>query len=89
MQFESHLGHVFSLFRGLWASECVQISFYGPLRGPFLLVVIVVAGALLAYLVGCFGACYLFIVVHGVGYMTGSGCRCLCLCPALQCSCVL
>ena len=37
MQFESHLGHVFSLFRGLWAAECVQISFYGPLRGPFLL----------------------------------------------------
>ena len=34
MQFESHLGHVFSLFRGLWAAECVQISFYGPLRGP-------------------------------------------------------
>jgi hypothetical protein len=24
MQFESHLGHVFSLFRGLWASECAQ-----------------------------------------------------------------
>ncbi len=23
-----------SLFRGLWAAECVQISFYGPLRGP-------------------------------------------------------
>ena len=38
MQFESHLGHVFSLFRGLWASECVQISSYGPLRGLFLLV---------------------------------------------------
>ena len=34
MQFESHLGHVFSLFRGLWSSECVQISFYGPLLGP-------------------------------------------------------
>ena len=34
MQFESHLGHVFSLFRGLWAAECVQVSFYGPLRGP-------------------------------------------------------
>ena len=23
-RFESHLGHVFSLFRGLWASECAQ-----------------------------------------------------------------
>jgi hypothetical protein len=34
MQFESHLGHVFSLFRGLWAAECVQISFCGPLWGP-------------------------------------------------------
>ena len=33
-RFVSHLGHVFSLFRGLWAAECVQISFYGPLRGP-------------------------------------------------------
>ena len=33
MQFESHLGHVFSLFRGLWAADCVQISFMGP-RGP-------------------------------------------------------
>ena len=26
--------HVYSLFRGLLASECVQISFCGPLRGP-------------------------------------------------------
>ena len=34
MQFESHLGHVFPLFSGLWAAECVQISFYGALRGP-------------------------------------------------------
>jgi hypothetical protein len=34
MQFESHLGHVFSLLRGLWAADCVQISFYGPVRGP-------------------------------------------------------
>jgi hypothetical protein len=29
---------VFSLFRGLWAAECVQISFMGPCGGPFLLV---------------------------------------------------
>jgi len=34
MQFESHLGHVFSLFRGLWAADCVQISFMGPCGGP-------------------------------------------------------
>jgi len=41
MQFESHLGHVFSLFRGLWAAECVQISpFMGPCGGPFLLVAV-------------------------------------------------
>jgi hypothetical protein len=38
MQFESHLGHVFSLFRGLWAAERVQISFMGPCGGPILLV---------------------------------------------------
>ena len=30
MQFESHLGHVFSPFRGLRAADCVQISFMGP-----------------------------------------------------------
>mgnify|MGYP000306313410 FL=1 len=42
MQFESHLGHVFSLFSGLWAFERVQISFYGPLQGPFLLVAVAV-----------------------------------------------
>jgi len=35
MQFESHLGHVFSLFRGLWAAECVQaVYFMGPPAGP-------------------------------------------------------
>jgi hypothetical protein len=46
MQFESHLGHVFSQFRGLWASECGQISLYGPLRGPVLLVAVAVARCL-------------------------------------------
>ena len=34
MESQSHLGHVFSLFRGLWAAEYVQISSYGPLPGP-------------------------------------------------------
>ena len=35
MQFESHLGHVFSLFRGLWAAERVQaVYFMGPPAGP-------------------------------------------------------
>ena len=33
-------GTVFSLFRGLWASECVQISFMGPYGGPFLLLAV-------------------------------------------------
>jgi hypothetical protein len=32
MQLESHLGHVFSLFRGLWAAECVYKS---PFMGPY------------------------------------------------------
>ena len=49
----------------------------GSLRGPFLLVAAAVAGVLLANLVVVFGTCYLFIVVHGVGYMTGSGCESL------------
>ena len=35
-------GAVFPQFSGLWAVECVQISFYGPLRGPFLLVAVAV-----------------------------------------------
>ena len=44
-RFESHLGHVFSLFRGLWASECAQtVHFMGPCGGPFLLVAVAVAG---------------------------------------------
>jgi len=46
-RFESHLGHVFSLLRGLRAAECVQISFMAPCRGPFLLVAVAVAGRLL------------------------------------------
>ena len=37
-RFESHLGHVFSLFRGPRASECAQTVHFGPLRGLFLLV---------------------------------------------------
>ena len=41
LQFETHLGHVFSLFRGLWAAECVQISFFWP-RGPCLLLAVAV-----------------------------------------------
>jgi hypothetical protein len=63
MQFESHLGHVFSLVRGLWASECAHIVLC-PL-GPFLLVAVGVACWLLPSLVSGFGACYLFMDVTG------------------------
>jgi hypothetical protein len=37
MQFESHLEHVFSLFRGLWSAECVQIqmSLWAPAGAHF------------------------------------------------------
>lgn len=46
-RFESHLGHGFSVFRGLSASECAQMfTCRGPL-GPFLLVAVGVAGRLL------------------------------------------
>ena len=38
-----------------------------------MLVAVAVAGVLLANLVDGFGACYLFIVVHGASYMTCSG----------------
>jgi hypothetical protein len=34
-RFESHLGHVFSLFRGLWASECAQAVHMGAPSGAF------------------------------------------------------
>ena len=33
-RFESHLGHVFSLFRGLWASECAQTVHLWAPAGP-------------------------------------------------------
>ena len=35
MRFESHLGHVFSLFRGLLASECAQIVHLWAPSGAF------------------------------------------------------
>ena len=34
-RFESHLGHVFSLFRGLWASECAQTVHLWAPSGAF------------------------------------------------------
>ena len=62
-RFESHLGHVFSLFRGLLASECAQtLHLWGPLRGLFLLVAVAVAGGLLSSLRA--GGCPL-VPVHG------------------------
>jgi hypothetical protein len=48
---------------------------WGPSGGPFLLVAVAVAGVLLTNLVVVFGTCYLFIVVHGVSYMTCSGAK--------------
>ena len=65
MQFESHLGHVFSLFRGLWAAECVQISFYGPLRGP-----IFVGGRCLVSCLGKGAAGYTFMAGSAANCMT-------------------
>ena len=62
MQFESHLGHVFSLFRGLWASECAQPVHMRSPSGAFFVGAVAVASVLLTYSVD---ACYLFIVVHG------------------------
>lgn len=73
VRFESHLGHVFSLFRGLWASECAQAVHLWAPSGPFLVVAVVVAGVLLACLADGFDACYLFIVACGVGCMTWPG----------------
>ena len=35
IRFESHLGHVFSLFRGLWASECAQTVHLWAPSGAF------------------------------------------------------
>ena len=72
MQFESHLGHVFSLFRGLWAAECVQaVYFMAPLRGPFLLVAVSVAGWLLLLISGSGGAAYSFMARSAANCMTG------------------
>jgi hypothetical protein len=36
VRFESHLGHVFSLFSGLWTSECAQIVHLWAPSGAFL-----------------------------------------------------
>jgi hypothetical protein len=72
MQFESHLGHVFSLFRGSWAAECVQISFMGPCGGPFLLVATGLAAPSLGLDSGV--AVYSFMAGSAGNCMT---CRCL------------
>jgi hypothetical protein len=69
--FESHLGHVFSLFRGFLASECCTYCVVkGPLRGPFSLVAVGLGGWLPRSVFGGFGACYLFMDVTGWGNMT-------------------
>jgi hypothetical protein len=72
VRFESHLGHVFSLFRGLWASECGQTFHICAPSGPFLLVAELWPSAPST---GGSSLCYFFIVVHGVGNMTRAGCE--------------
>ncbi|MET3934640.1 hypothetical protein ABIE00_002686 [Arthrobacter sp. OAP107] len=68
--FESHLGHVFSLFRGFLASDCGHLFTCRPLRGPFSLVAGAVAGCLLAFLDGRVVVRYQFMGVHGSADMT-------------------
>jgi hypothetical protein len=62
VRYESHLGLVFSLFRGLWASECAQPVHMRSPSGALFVGAVAVASVLLTYSVD---ACYLFIVVHG------------------------
>ena len=70
-QFESHLGHVFSLFRGLWASEGAQsVQLWAPSGAYFLLAAVAVAGCILSCVVDGSGLCYYFMGACGVYYMT-------------------
>ena len=62
-RFESHLGHVFSLFRGLWASECAQsVHCWAPSGAFFVAGPVAVAEGLLSSLRA--GVCPL-VPVHG------------------------
>ena len=66
-------GTVFSLFRGLRAAECVQISSYGPRRGPIFVGAVLLAGRLLSLLDGRFVHRCLFMDIPGLGNVTGDG----------------
>jgi hypothetical protein len=76
VRFESHLGHVFSLFRGFWAPERAQAVHMWALFGglfcwwPSLWPASPSTRNLLAWLLVTSS-----FVVHGVGDMTGSGCE--------------
>ncbi len=64
--FESHLGHVFSMFRGFLASECARnVHFVGPFGGLFSLLAGAMAGCLLPCRDGRFVVRYHFMGVHG------------------------
>ena len=63
VRFESHLGHVFSLFRGLEPLSVHNLFTYGPLRGPFLWVAVTVAGGSFSL----FGQRWRCLLVHGPG----------------------
>lgn len=68
MQFESHLGHVFSLFRGWRASECAQTVHRWAPSGAFL--VAWCYGRGLLPLVRRFLACYFFMAFPDLRDMT-------------------
>jgi hypothetical protein len=71
MQFESHLGHVFSLFRGGWPLSVNKLFIWGPApAGRFSLVAGDVAVCLLSYVVDHSGLCYFFMDAFGVYNMT-------------------
>src|SRR6478736_1246786 len=63
-------GTVFSLFRGLRVAECVQISSYGPRRGPIFVGAVLLAGRLLSSLDGRFVHRCLFMDIPGLGNVT-------------------
>ena len=80
-RFESHLGHVFSLFRGLWASECAQTVHLWAPSGAFFVGGRCCGRRLLLVVSGSGGAAYSFMARSAANCMTGRwlGERC-CLC---------
>ena len=80
-RFESHLGHVFSLFRGLLASECAQTVHLWAPSGAFLLPGRYCGRRLLLVVSGSGGAAYSFMARGAASCMTGRWlgercCRC-------------